>query len=116
MSEASANCMEKCKAKYAQLTKPIVVGHNETADQAKARARAPLIDGLIKSKCCAESDRHRLEMMEPLGLVAELCGCECSGIFPHANTDLDEGDPDVLTPNLVPPKRLKANIAYEARL
>lgn len=99
MQDASEKSMKECKEKYADHAKPVVVGPGETADQAMARVRAPLIKMLLDSKCCAEPDRLRLEKMDPKGLVAELCGCECNGYFPYAHQDRG-GEPGTLDPSL----------------
>lgn len=72
----------RCKARLARLTPE------------------ELIERMMSAGCCSEFDRRRLvSSMTKVGLIAELCGCECSGVFPFAaSQDMQGSEPEALAP------------------
>lgn len=81
----NADALDACKKKHKGMT------------------RAQLVVLLISSGCCSESDRNRLEgeNMTLVGLIAELCGCECAEHFPQTEAE-PPGEPGVAKPTLEP--------------
>jgi hypothetical protein len=97
MQDASEECMKECKERYTALLASTKSTAGESTIEFSERKRAVLIDGLIGSGCADEGARSRLNATPILGLIGELCGCECSGYFPFkasssmAELDLLEG-------------------------